>query len=397
MDWDDLRRMLVVLGLGMFGLGTAVGGFGTYVNELIAQGVSPGTAGLGSTLFLFGQLAIVLPADVLSRRHSIRHVTAAGLALGAIGIALGGSTAIELHLLGRLLFGIGNGVVFLLVIKYAGFRAPDGTVARVQGVLGALFTLGISVGIALTPIAVATLGPAVPSLFVSVPVAIAAPLTLSLRSVSSEGVVAPSAYLQPFASAPGITLGLANAASFGLLIVAITWYTEIVTREPLLPATAVLTSFAIATFVGRTGSGWLGTIATDRRAVGASLLFLAGTLGVVALGLSTGSVPVLAVGLVLTGLGFGLPFGPLFSLAFESVRADAGVLLVGMTALGNAAALAYPWLVGRLLEATGGYVVGFVVMAISVLLVAILWQQYVDGNHDVDGDHDSRTAEIDRS
>jgi len=83
---------------------------------------------------------------------------------------------------------------------------------------------------------------------------------------------------------------------------------------------------------------------------------------------------VLGLGLVATGAGFGLPFGPLFSLAFDRAGVDAGVLLVGMTVVGNAVALIYPWLVGQLLSATAGYAAGFGVMALSVVGVVGIWR-----------------------
>jgi len=47
----------------------------------------------------------------------------------------------------------------------------------------------------------------------------------------------------------------------------------------------------------------------------------------------------------LTGFGFGIPFGPLFSLAFSELADDPGVTLSGMLLVGNGGALAYPWLV----------------------------------------------------
>lgn len=371
------RRPVVIFGFGMFGLGLAVGGFGAYVNELVARGIDPGTAGFGSTLFLFGQFAAVLPADVLSRRWSIRYVALGGLLLGALGVALGGILSLEVHLLSRLLLGLGSGVIFLTIMKYAGRRAEGTTVARLQGLLGAFFTLGLAVGIAAMPWAVEQFGPVSPSVVASLPLFGSALLAPSVRPVRTASVVPLRAYLTPFGNAFGISLGLANAASFGLLIVATTWYTDIVSAEQALPAGLVLTGFAIATFVGRTGSGWLTVFTTESRAVGGSLLFLAATLALVAVALSVESNLLLSTALVLTGLGFGLPFGSLFSLAFASLKSDAGVLLVGMTALGNAAALAYPWLIGWLLVATDSYVAGFVVMALSVLAVTLLWQRAV--------------------
>ncbi|MEF8783357.1 MAG: MFS transporter [Haloarculaceae archaeon] len=317
------RRAVAVLGIGLFGVGLAVGGFGVYVNRLIAGGVAPGVAGLGSSLFLLGQLAVVNYAA-------------------------------------RLILGFGLGTTFLTAMKYAGRRTTTGDTARLQGVLGATFTLGLAVGIPVMPPAVEVFGPVAPSVAAAVPVAAGALFAPSLTPVQSNGHRPFGAYVDAFGNPTSLALGLANAASYGLLIVATTWYTDVLAGIPTMPVALVLAGFAAATFVGRTGSGWLTAVTTERGAVGGSLLFLAGALALVAGALWAGSVPFLAVGLVLTGASFGLPFGPLNSLAFAN--------------LGNGAALVYPWLVGWLLSMTQGYVVGFVVMALSVLAVAALWR-----------------------
>lgn len=371
------RGPLAILGCGLFGMGLAVGGFGTYVTELVGRGVTPGLAGFGSTLFLFGQFAIVWPTDALSRRFSVRRVAASGLALGTGGTALGGVLSLPVALGGRLLLGFGMGATFLAAMTYAGLRVEDDQVARMQGLLGASFTLGLAVGIAVTPRAVAVLGPVVPGVVAAVPVAAATVFAPSLQPVDTRDHQRFAAYVEAFRSPVGVGLGLGNAASYGLLIVATTWYTDVLTRVPSLPATLVLTGFAIATFVGRTYSGWATAITTRRRAVEGGLVVLAVSLGLVAAALWLGNSLALAVALVLTGFGFGLPFGPLFSLAFENVGADAGVLLVGMTAIGNAVALAYPWLVGELLAVTAGYATGFLVLSLSTAAVVVVWRRTV--------------------
>lgn len=368
------RRPLAVLGCGLFGMGLAVGGLGTYVSELVARGVAPSTAGLGATLLLFGQFAIVWPTDVFARLSTVRLAAAVGLALGTAGTALGGVLSVPVALGGRLLLGFGMGATFLAAMTYAGLCVAEEHIARMQGLLGAAFTLGLAVGIAATPWAVARFGPLPPAVVAAVPVAAATVLTLSLSPVEGRAYQPLSAYVGAFRTPVGVGLGLANGASFGLLIVATTWYTDVLSRVPAMPVTLVLTGFAVATFVGRTYSGRLGAVTTRRRAVEGGLVFLAVSLALVAFALWLDLWSLLALALVLTGLGFGLPFGPLFSLAFGRVGADAGVLLVGMTAIGNAVALAYPWLVGQLLEATAGYVAGFAVMALSTVAVIAVWR-----------------------
>jgi len=369
------RGALAILGCGLFGMGLAVGGFGTYVSGLVERGVTPSLAGFGSTLFLFGQFVVAWPTDTLSRRFSVRLVAAVGLGLGTVGTALGGVLSLPVALGGRLLLGLGMGAAFLAAMTYAGLRVEDGQIARMQGLLGATFTLGLAVGIAVTPRAVDVVGPTLPALVAAVPVAISTVLAPSLQPVETRDHQPFTAYVEAFRSPVGIALGLGNAASFGLLIVATTWYTDVLARVPALPATLVLTGFAIATFFGRTYSGWVTTVTTQRRAVEGGLVFLACSLGLVAASLWLESSVALAVALVLTGLGFGLPFGPLFSLAFENVGADAGVLLVGMTAIGNVVALAYPWLVGELLEVTAGYAAGFLAMSLTTFGVVAVWRR----------------------
>jgi DHA1 family inner membrane transport protein len=369
------RGALAILGCGLFGMGLAVGGFGTYVSGLVERGVTPSLAGFGSTLFLFGQFVVVWPTDTLSRRFSVRLVAAVGLGLGTVGTALGGVLSLPVALGGRLLLGLGMGAAFLAAMTYAGLRVEDGQIARMQGLLGATFTLGLAVGIAVTPRAVDVVGPTLPALVAAVPVAISTVLAPSLQPVETRDHQPFTAYVEAFRSPVGIALGLGNAASFGLLIVATTWYTDVLARVPALPATLVLTGFAIATFFGRTYSGWVTTVTTQRRAVEGGLVFLACSLGLVAASLWLESSVALAVALVLTGLGFGLPFGPLFSLAFDNVGADAGVLLVGMTAIGNVVALAYPWLVGELLEVTAGYAAGFLAMSLTTFGVVAVWRR----------------------
>jgi DHA1 family inner membrane transport protein len=372
-DGEFPWRAVGVLGSGLFGFGLAVGSFGTYVERLIAAGVAPDAAGFGSTLFLLGQLVVVYPSDVATRRYSVRATAAAGMALGAVGTALGGVLSVPANYAARLVLGFGLGGTFLAAMKYAGRRAPPGTTARVQGVLGATFTLGLAVGIPVVPPAVGAVGPLAPAALSALPVAAGALLAPTLAPVSTDGYRRPAAYVDAFRNPAGLALGLGNAASYGLLVVATTWYTDVVAGVSALSSTLVLAGFAAATFVGRTWSGWLTAVTTERRAVGGALLFLAGSLALVAVALSTGSVGLLGVGLVATGAGFGLPFGPLNSLAFANLGADPGVLLVGMGVLGYGAALGYPWLVGWLLGTTSGYTAGFVALSVSVFAVGAAW------------------------
>ena len=65
------QRSISIHRPGLFGTGLAVGCFGTSVSELVVRGVAPSVAGLGATLFLFGQSAVAWPTDVFARVSSV--------------------------------------------------------------------------------------------------------------------------------------------------------------------------------------------------------------------------------------------------------------------------------------------------------------------------------------
>lgn len=110
----------------------------------------------------------------------------------------------------------------------------------------------------------------------------------------------------------------------------------------------------------------------ERAAVALTLGLLCLLLGGAAAAIAIDAPLVLGVMLLGTGAGFGLPFGPLFGLAFSNLADDAGLTLVTMMVIGNAGALVYPWLIGRSLRQTGSYTSGFLLMALSVGVVVVL-------------------------
>lgn len=365
-------RAVGAVGVGLFGLGLAVGAYGTYVTLLIASGVGPDAAGFGMSLFLLGQLLAVVPADRLTRTMRVERVGALGLAGAGIGIAIGAGVTLETTYLSRLLLGLGQGTAFVAGMKYVGLRTTGADTATAQGMLGALFTLGLAVALAASPPAVDALGPIAPALAAAASTLLGSALTLRLAPVTGNAITPFRAYIEPFTSAGGLALGLGNMATFGFLMVAATWYTEVLATVAV-PAVAVLVGFALATVLGRGLGGWLSRGYGERATVAGSLLGLTIVLGGLAASIAANSAVGIAAGLVLTGFGFGIPFGPLFSLAFSELTDDSGVTLSGMLLVGNAGALAYPWLVGRLLTATAGYAAGFAAMGLSVGAIWLLW------------------------
>lgn len=364
------RRAVASLGTGLFGLGVAVGSYGAVVSLLLDRGVAPDAAGFGMTLFLLTQGAAALPADRLTRVVSVPRACAAGFAITALGAALAGWVTLPAALASRTLLGTGQGVAFVAAMKYVGRRSSR--TATAQGLLGALFTLGFAVGLASAPLLLASVGPVAPAVGAAAVIVAGAAGTATLPDVRTEVVPTVATYLAPLRSPVGLALGLGNMATFGFLMVAGTWYPDVL-RGAGVPVTATLVGFSLATVVGRAVGGRLSETIGDRRTVLVSFVGTVVVLGALGAALRTGSRGVLVAAIVATGLGFGVPFGPLFALAFSELADDAGVTLVTMILVGNVGAVVYPWLLGRTLLDTDSFALGFAVMGVSVLAVAALW------------------------
>ena len=368
------RRAMAVLGAGLFAVGVSVGGYGAYVTLLISRGVAPDAAGLGMTLFLLGQFLVVLPADRLSRSVPVAYVAALGFLLAGVGAALGSVPTRDATFLSRSLLGLGQGTAFIAAMKYVGRRTARADTATAQGLLGAMFTSGFALGLATTPWILDRFGPVVPALGAAAVAFVGAAGSISLAGIRTEPVRPIGTYLRPFVSPAGLALGLGNMATFGFLMVAGTWYTDVLATFPALPSAPTLIGFAVATVVGRLVGGVLSRRIGERATVGASLVALALLLGGIAIAIRLEAGLPLMLALMGTGLCFGVPFGPLFGLAFSELADDPGVTLVGMLAIGNLGALVYPWLVGRLLADTSSYAAGFTALALTVAVVWTLWR-----------------------
>ena len=377
------NRALAVLGAGLFGMGLAVGSYGAAVTRLLERGVAPGIAGLGMTLFLLGQLVVVAPADRLTRTRRSALVATVGLLAGAAAAGLSAVGSVETTLAARGLLGLGQGAAFVGAMKHVGRRTPGELVATAQGLLGALFTLGLAVALAVASAAFESVGVPASMVGVAAVVAVGAAGAPLLDSGASEPVVPFRAYLAPLRSRVGLALGLGNMATFGFLIVATTWYVDALEGVEGVPATATLLAFAATTVVGRALGGLLSARVGERAVVRWSLLGLATALAGMAAGVHYGAPVLLAVAVAGTGFGFSVPFGPLFALAFSNLADDAGVTLVAMLAVGNAGALAYPWLVGELVAATTTYAAGFAAMSVTVVGIWVLWRSAIGGAPDV--------------
>jgi MFS family permease len=330
-----------------------------------AYGVSLAVVGLLTTALFVTHLASQLPAGLWSDRFGPHRVALAACACAAVGNAmLLVDDEIALGIVGRLVVGLGSGAGFIagLDLVRAGGGGPV-----LHGVYGAATMAGGGLALVIVPpLTDATSWRATYAAALVLALAAAVPTALvhGLHRVgpSRRGVLGDRRLLP---------LGVLQAASFGLAVVAGNWVVPLLERQDASSAVAGAVGGVIllAGIVTRP----LGGAATHRRPERLTAL-LAGSLLAVAAGsllLAAGGPTWLSgLGALCLGLAAGLPFAAIFDVA-QRLRPDApGAAVALVNACAILAVLVGTPLAGLAFELPGDGRLAFV--AIAVLAAAAL-------------------------
>lgn len=311
------RSRGVVAGLAVGGCLTwNVSNVGAVADPLAEHyGTSLAAIGLLTTALFVTHLAVQLPAGRGADRFGSQ-----GIALVAIGAAVAGNclllidAGVELALVGRAIVGIGSGAAFVAGLDLV--RAAGGE-AALQGLYGGATMAGGGLALMVVPAlteatswraaywsaALLALAAAVPTL-----------LAGNLPRIGHAGAwILGDRELLP--------VGVLQAATFGLAVIAGNWVVPLLERSGVSPGAAGLAGGLIlfvgivtrplgGVLAGRTPGRLLVATALVGTSLGAVLLALGGPLGLSALG-----------ALVL-GLTAGLPFAVIFAAA-QRTRPDA--------------------------------------------------------------------------
>ena len=321
-----------------------------------AYGISLPAVGLLTTALFATHLLVQLPAGRGADRFGARTV-----ALVAIGATVAGNgllladDALPLALLGRAIVGVGSGAGFVagLDLVRAGGGGPV-----LHGVYGGATMAGGGLALMIVPpLTDATDWRAAYWSAVVLAVAAAVP-TLSATGLSRVGHAGEWLVRDPRL----IPLGILQAATFGLAVVAGNWAVPLLERQGASSAAAGLAGGLIL-FVGvvtRPAGGMLGR---SRRRRGLVVLALGGVAaGAVLLSLG-GPFELSALGALLLGLGAGLPFAVIFAAA-QRLRPDApGAAVALVNACAVLAILVGTPLAGLAFELPGDGRLAFVAIA----------------------------------
>lgn len=292
-----------------------------------AYGVSLAAVGLLTTALFVTHLLVQLPSGRAADRYGARTV-----ALASIGAVLAGNAVLLVDdayapaLLGRAIVGLGSGAGFVsgLDLVRAGGGGPV-----LNGIYGAATMTGGGLALVVVPPLTDADGwrapywtAAVLALLALVPTVAATHLP---RIAHREAVVGDRRLLR---------LGIIQAASFGLAVIAGNWAVPLLERRDASSAAAGLAAGLI--LFGGVGTRPLGgTIAGARHASSAvafGLVAVAAGSALLALDLP---YPLAVVGALVLGLGAGVPFAIVFAAA-QHLRPDAPASAIGFV---NAAAI----------------------------------------------------------
>jgi MFS family permease len=331
-----------------------------------AYGVSLAVVGLLTTALFVTHLLSQLPAGIWSDRVGPHRVALVACAFGAVGnTILLVDDEIALGIVGRLVVGVGSGAAFVagLDLVRAGGGGPV-----LHGMFGGATMAGGGLALVIVPPLTDATGwraTYVAALVLALAAAVPAALVRGLARVgqSPRGVLGDRTLLP---------LGVFQAATFGLAVVAGNWVVPLLERQD---ASAALAGglgglVLLAGIVTRPLGGGL----AHRRTIGRKHL-LAASLAAVATGsalLAVGGPTWLSgLGALCLGLAAGLPFATIFEAA-QRLRPDApGSAVALVNACGVLAVLVATPLAGLAFDLPGDGRLAFAAIA-AVGLLALL-------------------------
>jgi MFS family permease len=314
----------VVAGLAVGGCLTwNVSNVGAVADPLSAHyGTSLAVVGLLTTALFVTHLAVQLPAGRAADRYGSQRV-----ALVAIGAAIAGNLlllydgGIELALVARAIVGIGSGAAFVAGLDLV--RAAGGA-ARLQGLYGGATMAGGGLALMIVPALTdatswraAYWSAALLAVLATVPTL----LVSGLPRIGHAG-----AWL--LRDRDLLPIGVLQAATFGLAVVAGNWAVPLLERQGATSAAAGVAGGLIlfAGIATRPAGGVLAGRVSSRRLVAASLV---GTSAGALLLALDGPLAVSALGAFVLGLMAGLPFALIFAAA-QRIRPDAPAAAIAL-------------------------------------------------------------------
>ncbi len=349
---------------------------GPLVPTLVKEwGISLSLGGLLTTAIFTTHGLLQIPGGALADRFGAKNIGTVGLAiitLTDVWAAAAGS--IGWLLAAKFFCGVGTGLAFIGGLRYVPTFFQGKEIQRAQGVYGGSVLLGsgfviygvpqILLAIGWRAVFLTTGGMAAALLVFWVLAAPGTPAHLDHPPVK-WGEVLGSRNLW--------ILAFAQLASFGTIVSAGVWVSLALTRNVGLAPKAAGAIGSLTLLLGIVFRP-LGGMLVQRLVAPKRLIVLA-AVGLAAsfwlIGRAT-TVPAALLSVILAGLMSGLPFAPIFNYARESVPKSPGVAMGLVNTAAPVAVMAFPPIIGRLVDASGTFASSFLLLAGVTLLAGIV-------------------------
>jgi nitrate/nitrite transporter NarK len=335
-------------------------------------GFNLAAAGLLTTGIFLTHAAMQIPGGYLADRIGPKPViTAAATLICVANVAIGFAASYQQLLFWKIFTGLGTGAGFVAGARYIASMFAGPRLHLAQGLYGGSILLGSGFVIFAVPIIFAALG--WQSAFLASAVLAAAAGAFWLAAPHPPRMKHKPAPLRGMLSSPQLwLLGLAQMASFGLVIVVGVWVTTYLSKSFDLPLKTAGRIGSLVLLMGIATRPLGGAVVSRYGArvtlqvslalnVAACLLF----------GFGAGSLARASAGVLLLGIGCGLPYAAVFNraAALYPDRAGAAMGLVNM--LGIIMILTAPPLIGQMVEWSGTFQSSFLALGAFTMLVWI--------------------------
>lgn len=329
-------------------------------------GISLSVAGLLTTAIFTTHGLLQIPGGALADRFGAKNIGTIGLAIITVTDLWAASAgSIGWLLAAKFFCGIGTGLAFIGGLRYVPTFFQGKEIQHAQGVYGGSILLGSGFVIYGVPqilhavgwraVFLTTGGMAAALLVVWVALAPATPANVHhVRARWGEVLGSRNLWI----------LAFAQLASFGTIVSAGVWVNVVLTRNVGVPAKTAGVIGSLILLLGIVFRPLGGMLV--QRAISPKRLIVLSAVGLAVafwlVGRST-TVPFALASIVLAGLMSGLPFAPIFNYARESVPRSPGVAMGLVNTAGALAVMAFPPIIGRIVDATGSFTSGFLLLA----------------------------------
>jgi nitrate/nitrite transporter NarK len=333
-------------------------------------------AGLLTTGIFLTHGGIQIPGGFLADRFGTRRLLVMALAVVTLGdVFLGLAESYQQLLFWKVFVGLGTGVSFVAGARYVADMFAGPRLHLAQGFYGASVLLGSGFVIYAIPLLSAGFGWRGAFFFTAGLAAVAAVIWIWLSPAAPQKSHQPARLIPMLAHPQLWLLGFVQMASFGLVVVVGVWISTYLSRSFHLTALQAGKIGSLVLVLG-VASRPLGGVLTSRWGARRTLRFglALNVLACLSFGLGRESLANSSVGVLLLGIGAGLPYAGIFNRAAALFPARAGAAMGLVNMLGIGMILAAPPLIGHVVDWSGSFQSSFLALGAftSAVLIATL-------------------------